>query len=141
MLFTKTLTCSLSALEINNNQMIHKRRNALRLYTKKKEVESVETDGMWIGIVDEIGDMLEVHQLSLNPGDVMLLYTDGITEATDEKKEMFSDTKLLKVFKEHGHLHPDEIKNGIIKSLQGYHCDDDVTMMVIKRNSVSSPRG
>ena len=101
----------------------------------KKEVDLIETKGLWIGLMGEIGDMLEVSQLFLNPNDVMLLYTDGITEAIDEDKKMFSDEKLQRVFKDLGHLPPEEIKNGILKALDNYTCDDDVTLMILKRKS------
>lgn len=101
--------------------------------SEKKEVELIETNGMWIGIMDEIGAMLDMQQLSLNPRDVMLLFTDGIVEATNENKEMYSDKKLEQVFKELGHLPPKEIQDGILESLSGYTCNDDVTMIIFKR--------
>ena len=88
---------------------------------------------MWIGLLEEVGDMLEVDKLVINQGDVMLLYTDGITEALDPQEEMYSDEKLMQVFKELGHLPPEEIKGGIINSLDGYNCTDDVTLLVLKR--------
>ena len=57
----------------------------------------------------------------------------GELEATDEKEEMYSDEKLVKIFKQLGHLSPEEIKEGILESLQGYNCKDDVTIMILKR--------
>ena len=100
----------------------------------KKDVEIVQTNGMWIGLLEEIGDMLEVDQLGLNSGDVMFLYTDGITEATDIDEKMYSEKELLKNLKKLGHLSPEEIQDGILKSLHGYQWSDDVTMLILKRN-------
>ena len=85
---------------------------------KTDKVELVETKGMWIGILDDISGMLEVDQLTLEPADVMLLYTDGIPEATDRNGEMFTDEKLIKVFKGLGKKHVKEIKDGILDSLK-----------------------
>lgn len=102
--------------------------------SEKKEVELVETEGMWIGLMDEIGDLLQVDDLTLNPGDVMLLFTDGIPEAVDKQEEMFSDEKLMALLKDLGHLTPEEIKDGILKALKGYTCEDDVTMLILKRD-------
>jgi len=46
-----------------------------------KRVDMVETRGMWIGLVDNVSGMMENDTLSVGPGDVILVYTDGITEA------------------------------------------------------------
>ncbi|MCP3681444.1 MAG: SpoIIE family protein phosphatase, partial [bacterium] len=41
-----------------------------------KDIELIETNGMWIGIMEDIKNMLPVEHLTLNERDVMLLYTD-----------------------------------------------------------------
>lgn len=98
-----------------------------------REVELRETSGMWIGIFREIRDTLTVEDLSLNPGDIMLLYSDGITEAFDKKREMFSKKKLVQVFKNSAAFSTEEIKNNILKELDGYDHRDDVTLVVLRR--------
>ncbi|MCP3682340.1 MAG: SpoIIE family protein phosphatase, partial [bacterium] len=95
----------------------------------------IETNGMWIGIMEDIKNMLPVEHLTLNERDVMLLYTDGITEAVNNNKEMFSDDKLVDVFKTLGDKPIEGIKQGILNFLNGYTCDDDVTFMVLKREA------
>ncbi|MCP4604203.1 MAG: SpoIIE family protein phosphatase [Proteobacteria bacterium] len=115
---------------------------------QKDDVELVPTHGMWIGIVDDIGAMLENHDVRLDSNDVALLYTDGITEASKEGfseedrnsvNDMFGDKSLLEVFKNHGTGTPEEIKVSILNALSqgGYVNDDDITMVVIKRNSTT----
>ncbi len=108
------------------------------------KVDIVETNGMWIGLTDVISDMIQVDHLNLETGDVMLLYTDGITEAFKNnhsknekhyKKQMFSDEKLLQVFNELGKKSTEDIKTGIMNALQNYTCHDDITMVVTKRIS------
>ena len=54
----------------------------------------METAGIWIGIVDEIGEMLKVGHLSLDPGDVMLLYTDGIVERFNPDHQEYGIERL-----------------------------------------------
>ncbi len=98
-----------------------------------QNVDLIPTGGMWIGIVDDITDMIQIDTLEMNTGDVMLLYTDGITEAIDTNKQLYSDEKLVKVFKNLGKKNPDEIKQGILNSLKAYTCSDDVTLMVLKK--------
>ncbi|MBU0994426.1 MAG: SpoIIE family protein phosphatase [Proteobacteria bacterium] len=116
----------------------------IMIYRKETgSVECIATRGMWIGLVDEIDEMTYLDSLELLPGDVMLLYTDGVTEAVKlngsgrndySKSKMFSDTKLMDLLKSHGTHPPEGIKEGILKELKSYHCDDDVTLVIVKRN-------
>ena len=49
------------------------------------------------------------------------------------KTDMFGEAKLAGILKENGSLSPDEIRDAILKELEGYIASDDVTMVVIKR--------
>ncbi len=103
------------------------------------KVDLIETRGMWIGIVDDIKGMLDLDSLSMSPGDTMLLYSDGITEAVKKETEnssepeLFGDVHLADLFKKSASLPVDGIKDAILKNLQGYNCGDDVTMVILKR--------
>ncbi len=105
-------------------------------------VDVVATDGFWIGIMDNFGEMFNNQKLEMSTGDIMLLYTDGITEAWEKgsiknhrsaETQMFGDKKLIKAFKESGKKSVDEIKIDILKSLTNYNFDDDVTLVIVKR--------
>jgi serine phosphatase RsbU (regulator of sigma subunit) len=106
-------------------------------------VELVKTEGMLLGIVYDIDDrILRNRSLSIEIGDVLLLYTDGITEAwrkgsipgrRDPKKDMFGIERLKDIFCSMGNRSTQEIKVSILKELEGYICNDDVTMVIIKR--------
>jgi serine phosphatase RsbU (regulator of sigma subunit) len=107
-------------------------------------VECFNTDGMWIGLYDDIQGMMTDNTLSLEIGDTLLLYTDGITEAwksgsvkdkRDPETEMFGNERLISILERMGGFPPDEIKNAIIKELREYTCHDDVTMVLLKRTS------
>src|SRR5512138_3852649 len=56
-----------------------------------RTVERVETRGMWIGPVDDIKPLLRDDTLELTSGDILLLYTDGITEAMVGGKRFGTD--------------------------------------------------
>lgn len=97
-------------------------------------VDQVETNGIWLGIADEIGELLPVGQLDLDPGDVMLLYTDGITEAQDHDGEMFSVKRLAHQLKQHGTQSVTDIQQSILTAIGSHFTSkDDITMVVIKR--------
>jgi len=96
-------------------------------------IELIETNGMWLGIVDDIDNMNSEEKFLVKTGDSILLYTDGITEAMDEDGNMFSDEKLFDVFKANGSKGAKEIKESLITSLDGYKIHDDVTIVVVKK--------
>jgi serine phosphatase RsbU (regulator of sigma subunit) len=101
--------------------------------SQTKHVEIIETQGVWLGIMDNIEDLNQVMEFTLNSGDTMLLYTDGITEAQDKTGRLYSDEKLLSFLTDYGDRSPQHIKELLLKSLNEYSCPDDITFMVIER--------
>jgi serine phosphatase RsbU (regulator of sigma subunit) len=108
----------------------------------KKDVELIETGGIWIGMIHDIAGLNNDRSLELNSGDALLLYTDGITEAwrknsirgeRDSESDMYSSERLIDFFKDNANRSPNEIIKAIVSSLNEYSCHDDVTLMVIKR--------
>jgi serine phosphatase RsbU (regulator of sigma subunit) len=97
------------------------------------QTEWIGTRGMWIGIMDEINNDLFVDYLELNPGDIILLYTDGITEAIDPEGHMFSSEKLQQVLQTHGRSSPENIKAALLLALGNYQCHDDITFVIVKK--------
>ncbi len=107
-----------------------------------KKVDIVETDGVWIGLMENIDGMLDDSSIKINKGDTLLLYTDGITEAWEKgsiqdkrtSDAMFGSERLLDVFEKNGEATTNEIKDAIFKSMDNYQQNDDITLVVIKRN-------
>ncbi|MCU0849559.1 MAG: SpoIIE family protein phosphatase [Spirochaetes bacterium] len=103
------------------------------------DVEIVRTRGMWLGITKNIGDLLHDDCLKMDPDDVMLLCTDGITEsylkdaAVIDNESMYGHEKLEKVFSESAALSANKIIEKIFASLEPYRLHDDVTLMVVRR--------
>jgi serine phosphatase RsbU (regulator of sigma subunit) len=96
-------------------------------------VELQETQGMFLGVLPDIRSRTYENYFTLNRGDVMLLYTDGITEAFDGEGREFSQQRLEGILRESGRKSPEEIKEAVLNALKGYDCKDDVTMVVIRR--------
>lgn len=98
-----------------------------------QEVETIKTEGMWLGIRQDIGVLLKDSILQLHTEDVMLLYTDGITDAVNSAGERFCKSRLKDVFRQLGNQSPDRIKDGILKELASYSKPDDITLVALKR--------
>lgn len=74
--------------------------------------------------------------ITLSPGDLVLFYTDGITEAHDEKNRLFSEKRLVRLIAEEGDMPAAEIADDILKAVEVFAGKapqhDDITMIVMK---------
>jgi phosphoserine phosphatase RsbU/P len=81
----------------------------------------------------------ETDNINFQIGDVLIIYTDGITEAQNSKEENFEEQRLEKVIKEAMHLSPKEIVYKIMDEVIAFSKNgiysDDRTLVVIKKVS------
>ena len=94
------------------------------------------TGGMVVGAIE--GMKFERGALTLAPGDRFFLYTDGVTEAMDESKVLFSEERLLRELKLLEGLPVKEVLNRLLKLLVEYskgEQSDDITMMLLEYQS------
>jgi predicted ATPase/serine phosphatase RsbU (regulator of sigma subunit) len=102
------------------------------------QVELIETAnlGFPIGLVEEL-PIAQTSQLTLNSGDVVVLYTDGITEASNMDNVEYRLERLCDIAKLNSHQSAPEICQAIIDDLQQFvgtkKIDDDVTLLVLKK--------
>ncbi len=88
------------------------------------------------GAEQKFADLLEEERLELNTGDVIVLYTDGITEAMNSESDLFGDSRLSRLVEEHGHLDSSELRERILREIEafvgGADQHDDMTMILLK---------
>lgn len=74
--------------------------------------------------------------IGIGPGDVVVLYTDGVTEATNQQVEMFGEERLHAIIRENAGLSSHAILENIFSAVEtftkGEPQFDDITLMVIK---------
>jgi sigma-B regulation protein RsbU (phosphoserine phosphatase) len=101
------------------------------------EVESLHAQGIVLGIVPE--PRFEQRSTQIGPGDVLVLYTDGVTEAMNSARQLFDEERLIEVLRHAHHLSPDEIVSRIIDAVTTFAAGaaqtDDITLVVLKRSS------
>jgi len=78
------------------------------------------------------------HEINLNAGDMIFLYTDGVTEANDNYKEFYGKNRLKETINENKNKKLNDILNEITKDIDKF-CNnseqyDDITMLIIKYN-------
>jgi serine phosphatase RsbU (regulator of sigma subunit) len=103
--------------------------------------EVVMSSGMVLGLRlpgagDRFEAVLEEHTRPIGAGDVVVLYTDGITEAMDSNGELFGDAALVRVVAGHQHLDAAGIRERVLREVKAFVGDaephDDMTMVVLK---------
>ena len=74
-------------------------------------------------------------EFKLDHGDVLLLYTDGVTEAKSAAGELFGSERLSEVVRRCGDLTAPEIKEKVLAEVLAFTSvqDDDITLLVVKR--------
>jgi len=109
--------------------------NPLIVY--KADIERVvehNVKGVAIGFVPNY--QYKQGEVKLAKGDVLLYYTDGITEAENSKREMFGMDKLKNVILENKDKNAEEIKEAILDAVNEFRGDyeqvDDLTFVVLK---------
>jgi phosphoserine phosphatase RsbU/P len=88
------------------------------------------------GAAGKFEELLEEDRLDLAQGDVIVLYTDGISEAMNDASDLFGDARLGRLVEEHGHLESGELRERILRELEAFvgtaEQHDDMTMILIK---------
>ena len=91
--------------------------------------------GVALGIIDTF--RYEQRTLKLDPGDFVVLYTDGITEAIDPKGEFFGEERLTRIVDQERNSTAVEIVAALQSALHDFTAgappSDDITMVVLKR--------
>ncbi|MDD3859608.1 MAG: PP2C family protein-serine/threonine phosphatase, partial [Bacteroidales bacterium] len=76
--------------------------------------------------------------LTLNSGDTIFMYTDGVTEAMNWEQKLFGEERLLKVISEYSSENIKEIisktLDGVAVYVDGYEQSDDITLLVLRYN-------
>ncbi len=97
-------------------------------------IEELETGGMLLGIFP----LAEYDEgtVDLEPGDLCVLFTDGVTEAENKTRELYSDERLQELLRRHRGESATAIarviSDDVARFSHGLHQSDDVTVIVVK---------
>jgi sigma-B regulation protein RsbU (phosphoserine phosphatase) len=99
------------------------------------DAESLEGGGPPLGIL-RAAPYREMRAL-LGPGDVLAIYSDGVTEANNGAEEEFGDDRLTDVLRRNRHERAEVIveavRNAVTEFAAGAAQSDDITVVVAKR--------
>jgi len=87
-----------------------------------------------LGVFDPF--TFEESALQLEPGDTLVLYTDGVSEALNPVREQFGTERLVRLILEHGSRSPKELLDAIVADVRQFSGDvpqhDDITLLVVR---------
>ncbi len=136
------ITMTYAVIDLEARTLTHARAGHTPLIVASSEgVDVIVPDGMVLGLrlpgaADRFESILEEHTRPLNAGDVVVLYTDGITEAMDVTGELFTDAALSRVVSAHHALDAGGIRERVLREVSAFVGDaephDDMTMVVVK---------
>ncbi len=109
----------------------------LLLRKKNGDIIRLSTGGVVLGAMK--GLKMNEKTIDLQAGDLLVLYTDGITEAINQQEDQFGEERLIELLKENQELSSGDLKNLIIDQVYDFASRtpqaDDITLMVLKRVS------
>jgi serine phosphatase RsbU (regulator of sigma subunit) len=99
------------------------------------QMTTLTAKGTIVGIFDEVS--LEEQQVTINPGDILILYTDGVTEPINDQEEEFGEERLVQTIAHNCDRPCDEIVNRIRAAVSDFADTqsqfDDYTLVGLKR--------
>jgi len=135
--FTTFVTVFFGRLDLHSHTFTYANAGhnpALFVHRKGASSEWLNPTGRAIGLLHD--DTLHAHTITVDQGDILLLYTDGITEAMNPRGEMFGQERLGKVIQAHQDLSAEEVIAEIREALEiftaGHPLVDDTTLVVCK---------
>jgi serine phosphatase RsbU (regulator of sigma subunit) len=104
-------------------------------------------DGMVLGLRIDDGErfasLLSEVTLTVRPGDLLVFFTDGISEAMNERADCFGEAQLAELVEEHGHLPIGELRERILREIAAFVGNapqhDDMTMILLKVDDRAVP--
>ena len=98
-------------------------------------IEELRVPGIALGIMENV--QAEEHTAFLRPGDLLVLYTDGVTDASDAQQQRFGVERLRQVLSTHRHQPVEELANTIWDAVAAFVGGaaqfDDFTLVIARR--------
>jgi len=105
------------------------------LFSIESESFLLTTHGLALGLQENVSYRME--KVNINPGEMLIIYTDGISESMNEKMEEFGEERLLKIVEENKEISASKLIYKIIGAANEHSGNtsqsDDMTLVVVKR--------
>ncbi len=100
-----------------------------------KQCERIKTGGVALGLLPD-SCAFSQGQVELKPGESLVTYSDGITEARNDKLRLYGQDRLIRTIETYHKFDPEKLINKIIEDVDGFQGEhdqyDDITLLVMK---------
>jgi serine phosphatase RsbU (regulator of sigma subunit) len=107
----------------------------LWLQAASGEVQELVANGIVLGAFEDIE--LEECDIEVAPGDVLVFFTDGVTEAADAAGQLFGEERLQAVVAAQPHAGAQQVLEAVVAAVEAFSGEipqaDDLTLFVVKR--------
>ena len=130
---------TLALLDYHNGQIILSGQHEDMIVVRQGKVELIDTIdlGFPIGLEPDIADFTAITKVTLNPGDVVVLYTDGITEAENSDGKLYGLERLCEMISQNWQTSAEGIRQVVIDDVREYigqhKVFDDITLLILKQ--------
>lgn len=103
--------------------------------------EAINVPGFWLAAIPDVTAMTRDIELQLEDGDLLVLYTDGVTESMNESHEQYGLVRLMATIERHTADPPSRICEWILESLKAWSTTqlDDITLLVARFDAAAGP--
>jgi serine phosphatase RsbU (regulator of sigma subunit) len=99
--------------------------------------ELIKTKGVYLNFKKDISRATKNSEFSLDPGDTLVLYTDGLTEAENSDGNLLDIDGFLKIIEKHAHRIPEAMRDTVMADVVkwcGNRRADDMSLVIVRRN-------
>jgi sigma-B regulation protein RsbU (phosphoserine phosphatase) len=133
------LTATYATLDTDSGHVVYANGGhnpAIWLQSKTGEIQELAAPGIALGALRSIE--LEQGEIEVTPGDVLVFYTDGVTEAMDASHELFDVERLQAVVAASAGASAQQVLDKVVKAVETFAGkapqSDDVTAFVVRRS-------
>lgn len=105
------------------------------IFSRNKKPQRLQSGGIVLGIMESFP--FEEESVVMEPGDILVIYSDGVCEAMNDARELFDEDRLIAAVKKCKDRSAAGIVEGVISAAEkhaGSHPQfDDMTLIVVKR--------
>lgn len=134
----RNLTLSLMYFKENRLSVTGQHESILLLKKNSDSIDEISTSdlGMYIGMIPDVTEYCSEISFHINKDDIVVFYTDGVTEAENPSKELYGIDRLKSVIVKNRELNATELNNAIYEDIKGFIATapvyDDITLLSLK---------
>ncbi len=110
----------------------------LLLRKKTGQIQELSEGGSLLAVLPYLN--LDEQEIQMEPGDTLVMYTDGLTEAMNEQREIFGEERLWSVIEANGDKDAQAMMEAILGAVEDFVKEvarsDDLTLIVLKREDL-----